>query len=115
MRASYWTKRHTIVRLDADLYVAWSSPCDAPAAVMTRADVEAGFAAEVEEAREALALAESRLSRLDTVGHTALWTDQTPRQYVAGNRAGDNECELSWDGLVAAMRDLLSSSGADRG
>lgn len=102
------TGKHTLVKLDDDLYVAWSSVVDAPVAVGTRAEVEAGLQRDIDDAREALAHAEGRLARLDQWGHTAYWTTKSPRSYVAGNRAGDDETELSWDDLLASCREWLA-------
>ena len=105
-------RRGVLVKLDDDLYVEWSSVVDAPVAVMNRDDALALLAREVEEAREALRVAQGALPRLFERGHTALWTDVSPERYVVPNRAGPDESQLTFGELRDRCRRYLDGDRA---
>lgn len=103
-------RRGAIVRLEADLFVEWSSIVDAPVASYDREALDMLLDAEVAEAQEALDRARSTRDRLERNGHTYIEPEgMTPASIVAGNRAGPAEAELSWDELVRDCRHWLDS------
>lgn len=103
-------RRSPIIRLAPGVYCTWSGGADAPAGFWSQADVDDMFAADIEEARQALELAEGAAARLAENGHTFVDADLTPRRVIAGNRAGPNEGTLTYAEIRAAAEVHLAET-----
>lgn len=84
-----------IVRLAEDAYVEWSTVVDAPVSMLhTRDEAVCGWGRDRVERADA---------HVTSCVEPAFWYD-SPEEFVAGNRAGPGESELSLDDLLHALR-----------
>lgn len=92
---------HYILKIK-DRFIEWSTVVDAPVSYgMTREDMREHLLAETDGSRASEIMVDERLDRADAKGSSDLM-GMTAEEVVAGNRAGPDESELTFDEIYEA-------------